>query len=48
MKTSPFRAFMLSFTGGLIALFSAHSVISQLTYQPPEPPLQGPLNIPVA
>ena len=48
MNTAPLRAFLLSFAGGLTFLVSGHAAISQLTYQPPEPPLAVPLNIPIA
>ena len=48
MNTRPLRAFLPSFAGGLTALFSSHAAISQLTYQPPEPPLATPLHIPTA
>jgi len=43
----PFRAFLLSFSAGLLTLFSSHSLLSEMLT--PAPDVQvGPLNIPSA
>lgn len=44
----PLRAFMLSFTLGLVMLNGGYAVISTLTAPEPPPQLQGPLRVPVA
>ena len=43
----PLRAFLFSFAAGIAALLAAQLVIVQLTYVPPEPPLQSPLPVSV-
>lgn len=41
----PLRAFLFSFAAGFAALLAGQMAIEQLTYAPPEPPLQGPLPV---
>ncbi len=44
----PMRAFLFSFAMGFAVLLGGQSAFVQLTHVPPEPPLQGPLHVPVA
>lgn len=44
----PLKAFMLSFTAGLMTLASAQYVVSGMTAPDPVPPLKRPLVVPVA
>lgn len=43
----PLRAFLFSFAAGFAALLAGQMAITQLTYVPAEPPLQGPLPVSV-
>jgi hypothetical protein len=45
---TPWRAFLISFAAGLIALVGGQAVLSSLLATPPEAPLKGPLNVPTA
>ena len=45
---NPFRAFLLSFSAGLLTLVSGQAAVNKLFETPPEAPLKGPLNVPTA
>ena len=45
---TPLRAFLISFSAGLLALVAGQAILSHLLATPPEAPYQGTIKPPIA
>ncbi|MDQ8757899.1 hypothetical protein RCO27_16860 [Sphingosinicella sp. LHD-64] len=48
MTMTPLRAFLISFSAGLLALVAGQAILSHMLATPPEAPAKGPIKPPIA